>query len=77
MRVAIEYTFKPGAEKLSAAIREAFPDAEIELTHGPGGLFTVIADGHELWNKKKKRGFGRRYPEPADIVSQLRELSQS
>ena len=51
------------------AIERAFPDAEVELIRGGGGDFIVIADGQELWNKRR---MGDEFPVPDVIVEKLR-----
>ena len=53
---------------MSAAIRQAFPDAKIDLVKGGRGDFTVTADGRLLWDKHETGEF----PREADIVGMLR-----
>jgi predicted Rdx family selenoprotein len=54
---------------LDAAIREAFPDAQVELIRGSGGNFIVTADGVQLWHKRQ---MGDTFPDPGEIVARLR-----
>lgn len=54
---------------MAAALKKTFPDAETELVRGGRGDFIVTVDGRELWNKNAS---GRGFPEPEQIVEQLR-----
>ena len=50
-------------------IKNANPNAEVELIKGGRGDFIVKADGRELWNKKK---MGNEFPEEDQILAQVR-----
>lgn len=52
---------------MAAEIRKAVPDAEVELIGGGRGVFTVIADGTEVWNKHKRGSF----PDESALVGEL------
>jgi predicted Rdx family selenoprotein len=42
---------------------------EVELIRGGGGDFIVIADGREIWNKRRQ---GDQFPETGAILAELR-----
>jgi predicted Rdx family selenoprotein len=54
---------------LAAEIKRARPGADVELVgeYDQLGMFSVVADGRELWNKHEMGGF----PEPGAIVALL------
>jgi selenoprotein W-related protein len=51
----------------------AFADLQIELIRSSGGVFEVVADGHEVFSKKKSG----RFPEHQEIVTRLSELRRN
>ena len=54
---------------MGAKIKEAIPNAEVQLLKGGRGDFIVKADERELWNKKR---MGDEFPEEEAIVSALK-----
>lgn len=38
---------------MEARIREAYPDAEVELIESGGGVFEVVRDGELIYSKKR------------------------
>ena len=52
-------------------MRSAFPDVDIELIPGGGGDFIVVADGRQLWHKRR---MGDAFPEHETILAELRAL---
>ncbi len=57
MHIRIEYcglrNYLPRASSLEARIREAFPDATVELVESSGGVFEVSRDGRLIYSKKR------------------------
>ena len=54
---------------MEAAIRDQFPEANVELIRGAGGVFDVTRDGELLFSKHSTG----RFPEPQEVLDQLRE----
>jgi selT/selW/selH-like putative selenoprotein len=52
---------------LAAAIRERFPNAEIEMIPSGGGRFEVVRDGKPIFQKSK---LGR-HAQPGEILQLL------
>jgi selT/selW/selH-like putative selenoprotein len=52
---------------LAAAIREKYPDAEVELIPSSGGRFEVSRDGKPIFQKSK---LGR-HAQPGEILNLL------
>ncbi len=52
---------------MAAAIEKSVSGAKIELLEGGRGVFTVVADGKEVWNKHEIGAF----PSPSEIVKRL------
>jgi selenoprotein W-related protein len=46
---------------------QRFPDAQIELIEGSGGVFEVLAEGKKIFSKKQVG----RFPEMNEILRQL------
>ncbi|MFY9341264.1 MAG: Rdx family protein [Planctomycetota bacterium] len=59
----------PKATSLAAAIKKAFPKAQVDTNPGGRGDFVVKADGKLLWDKRKRSDDA--FPEHRDILSQL------
>jgi selT/selW/selH-like putative selenoprotein len=55
---------------LAAKISDHFDGAEVKLIDGGRGVFTVIADGNEVWNKHKAGSF----PEEDEVVRRIAAL---
>ena len=57
MRISIEFCvvchYESRATGLAAAIREVYPDAELELIPSGGGRFEVLLDGAPVYEKSK------------------------
>jgi selT/selW/selH-like putative selenoprotein len=53
---------------LAAELREAFPDATVEMIASGGGRFEVMRDGHPVFEKSK---LGR-HASPGEVVRLLR-----
>jgi selenoprotein W-related protein len=54
---------------LAAAIREAYPGADVTLTASGGGVFEVALDGRPLFSK---RTLGR-HAQPGEILGLIRD----
>ncbi|UCG89482.1 MAG: Rdx family protein [Gemmatimonadota bacterium] len=54
---------------MAAEIKQEFPDTEVQLVGGSGGVFEVTA-GDSLVFSKKKLG---RHAEPGEVVGLLRK----
>lgn len=52
---------------MKAEIEKQFPDAEVELIEGGGGVFDVKKDGQLIFSKHKSG----RFPQPDEILKQL------
>jgi selT/selW/selH-like putative selenoprotein len=52
---------------LAAAIEGEVAGAKVELIKGGRGVFTVIADGKQVWNKHETGSF----PKESEIVKRL------
>ena len=55
---------------MAAELKEQFPDAEIKLVPGSGGVFLVVADGKQVFSKKE----AGRHAEPGEVSRLLRSL---
>jgi len=53
---------------LAAEIRDAFPDAKVEMIPSGGGRFEVMSDGQPVFEKSK---LGR-HASPGEVVRLLR-----
>jgi len=54
---------------LAAEIREAFPDAELQLIPSRGGRFEVVRDGVPVFEKSRLD----RHAKPGEVLRLLRE----
>jgi selenoprotein W-related protein len=52
---------------LKAELEKRFPDLEVELIDGSGGVFEVVKDGELIFSKKQ---LGR-FPDPEEIFEKL------
>jgi len=75
MTITIEYctvwSYEPRATSLAAEIRDAFPDARVELIPSGGGRFEVKRDGRPVFEKSK---LGR-HATAGEVVRLLRNPS--
>jgi len=53
---------------VAAELTEAFPDMEIKLIPGSGGIFEVTVDGGMIFSKKRVG----RHAQPGEVVELLR-----
>jgi len=53
---------------VAAELTEAFPDMEIKLIPGSGGVFEVTVDGGMIFSKKRVG----RHAQPGEVVELLR-----
>ena len=53
----------PQAVGLTAELKGAFPDAEVELSESGGGVFEVTVDGRLVFSKKAED----RFPEYQEV----------
>ena len=53
---------------MAAELTEAFPDMEIKLIPGSGGVFEVTVDGGMIFSKKRVG----RHAQPGEVVELLR-----
>jgi selenoprotein W-related protein len=54
---------------VAAEIRGEFPEAEVQLIEGSGGVFEVVADGKLVFSKRK---LGR-HAQPGEVVGLVRK----
>jgi len=57
----------PRASSLEAELMQRFPDLQIELIEGSGGVFEVSTPGKKIFSKKQMG----RFPELDEILRQL------
>ena len=73
MKVTITYcekwNFFPRASSLGEELKKR-SDTEVEYVAGAGGIFTVVADGKEIFSKSK----AGRFPEFPEIVTELNKM---
>jgi selenoprotein W-related protein len=53
---------------VAAALNEAFPDMEVKLIPGSGGIFEVNLDGVVVFSKKRVG----RHAQPGEVVEAIR-----
>ena len=53
---------------MAAELTEAFPDMEIKLIPGSGGIFEVTVDGGMIFSKKRVG----RHAQPGEVVELVR-----
>ncbi|MCC6317424.1 MAG: Rdx family protein [Gemmatimonadaceae bacterium] len=53
---------------MAAEVRQAFPDAEVDLVASGGGRFEVLRDGQPVFEKSRLR----RHATPGEVVRLLR-----
>ena len=53
---------------MAAELTEAFPDMEIKLIPGSGGIFDVTVDGALVFSKKRVG----RHAQPGEVVEKVR-----
>jgi len=58
---------------LAAEIQREFPDVELQLIPGSGGVFEVMRDGANVFSKK---ALGR-HAHPGEVLGLLRESPQT
>jgi selT/selW/selH-like putative selenoprotein len=54
---------------LAAAIRAAYPEAEIAMMPSSGGRFEVLLDGTPIFEKSKLR----RHAQPGELLTLIRQ----
>ena len=54
---------------MAAEIRDAYPEADVQLIEASGGLFEVTVDGDLIFSKQ---GLGR-HAEPGEVLGLIRE----
>lgn len=71
MHISIEYcvmwNYYPKASSLKAELEKKFPDIEVKLIKGSGGVFEVEKDGDLIFSKKQLK----RFPEHEEIFTAL------
>lgn len=53
---------------MAAELREAFPDMDVTLVPGSGGIFEVTLDGALVFSKKR----AGRHAQPGEVVESVR-----
>jgi len=53
---------------VAAELSEAFPDLEVKLIPGSGGIFEVSVDGATVFSKKRMG----RHAQPGEVVEAIR-----
>lgn len=53
-----------------AELRQAFPEADVQLVPASGGVFEVTVDGTLVYSKKALR----RHAQPGEVVGLIRRL---
>jgi selenoprotein W-related protein len=54
---------------LAAELKDAFPEAEVQLLESSGGVFEVTVDGELIYSKKSLK----RHAEPGEVLRLARE----
>lgn len=57
---------------MEAEIKKQFPDAQIALVQGSGGVFDVLCDGKRVFSKQY--GSEHRFPHAGEIAELLKSL---
>jgi len=57
---------------VAAELREQFPEVEVKLIPGGGGIFEVAADGRTVFSKKQ----AGRHAEPGEVSELLHRLQR-
>ena len=55
---------------MEAEVKENYPDANIELIQGSGGVFDVTCDGEMIYSKQNIQG--KPFPGEGEIVGLIR-----
>ncbi len=70
MKIVISYcgawNYFPEASRVEAELKASYPNAEITLNKGSGGVFDVKCDGALIYSKHNVEG--RRFPEESEIT---------
>ena len=53
---------------MAAELKEAFPDLDVKLIPGSGGIFEVSLDGVAVFSKKR----AGRHAQPGEVVEAIR-----
>lgn len=56
---------------MAAELKQAYPDAQVEMVESSGGVFEVTVDGRLVFSKKA----ARRHAEPGEVLKTVRQLS--
>ena len=60
----------PHASRVEAELKAGYPDIDIELVEGSGGIFDVICDGKLIYSKLNNEE--HRFPKDGEIVKLLK-----
>ena len=75
MKILIEYcvawNYLPQASSVEAELKADYPDSDIELIKGGGGIFDVKCNGILIYSKQNIEG--RRFPNKGEISRLIKE----
>ncbi len=57
---------------MEAEVRAKYPDSDVKLIRGGGGIFDVTCDGKLIYSKKKTEG--QRFPKEGEITGLIAEV---
>ena len=79
MNIFIEYcaawNFLPYASRVEAELKANYPDSNVTLIKGSGGIFDVKCDGKLIFSKHKIAG--QRFPKEGEITELIKKGSTS
>jgi len=75
MDIFIEYCgswkYRPEASRVEAELKASYPDAEITLHKGSGGIFDVKCNGKLIYSKQALEE--RRFPHDGEITQLIKK----
>jgi len=67
IRYCVVWNYEPRASGLAAEVRQAYPEATVQILEGSGGVFEVAKDGVLVFSKRALR----RHANPGEVVQLL------
>ena len=75
MNIFIEYctswNYLPHASRVEAELKANYPDSNIKLISGSGGIFDVKCDGKLIYSKHNIKG--QRFPDVGEITGLIKQ----
>ena len=75
MNIFIEYcvpwNFLPQAFRVEAEVKALYPDSNIKLIEGSGGIFDVKCNGKLIYSKQNIEG--QRFPNKGEIIKLIEQ----